>query len=100
LGAGVGQAMHFGIARRLFSNESGVGSAAIVAAAVQTRNLIPQALVSSLGTFWDAVVACAPTALVPVPSADGTDAARPLPQRGCAAASGRTPRARSRAATP
>ena len=70
LGAGVMQAMRFGIARGLFSNESGLGSAPIVAAAAQTKNPVRQALVSSTGTFWDTVVVCARTGLVVVNSGD------------------------------
>ena len=61
-------AARFGIARGLFSNESGLGSAPIVAAAAQTRNPVRQALVSSTGTFWDTVVVCALTGLVLVSS--------------------------------
>ena len=53
IGTTVLMACRFGIARGLFSNESGLGSAPIVAAAAQTRNPIRQALVSSTGTFWD-----------------------------------------------
>lgn len=68
VGAGVAAAMRFGIARGLFSNESGLGSAPIVAAAAQTRNPIRQALVSSTGTFWDTVVVCLMTGLVIVNS--------------------------------
>ena len=49
-------AARYGIARGLFSNESGLGSAPIVAAAAQTRNPVRQALVSSTGTFWDTVI--------------------------------------------
>lgn len=64
LGAGMKEAMRFGIARGLFSNESGLGSAPIVAAAAQTKNPVRQALVSSTGTFWDTVVVCAMTGLV------------------------------------
>ena len=64
LGAGVQEAMRYGIARGLFSNESGLGSAPIVAAAAQTKNPVRQALVSSTGTFWDTVVVCAMTGLV------------------------------------
>ena len=51
--------MRYGVARGLFSNESGLGSAPIVAAAAQTKNPVRQALVSSTGTFWDTVVVCA-----------------------------------------
>jgi len=70
MGAGVKEAMRFGIARGLFSNESGLGSAPIVAAAAQTRNPVRQALVSSTGTFWDTVVVCLMTGLVVVSSGD------------------------------
>ncbi|MDZ7333135.1 MAG: sodium:alanine symporter family protein [candidate division KSB1 bacterium] len=68
LGAGVREAIRYGIARGLFSNESGLGSAPIVAAAAQTKNPVRQALVSSTGTFWDTVVVCAMTGLVLVNS--------------------------------
>jgi AGCS family alanine or glycine:cation symporter len=68
LGAGVREAIRYGIARGLFSNESGLGSAPIVAAAAKTKNPIRQALVSSTGTFWDTVVVCAMTGLVLVNS--------------------------------
>lgn len=61
-------AARFGIARGLFSNESGLGSAPIVAAAAKTRNPVRQALVSSTGTFWDTVVICAMTGIVIVSS--------------------------------
>lgn len=61
-------AARYGIARGLFSNESGLGSAPIVAAAAQTRNPVRQALVSSTGTFWDTVIICAITGLVIVSS--------------------------------
>lgn len=67
-GATIMMAARFGIARGLFSNESGLGSAPIVAAAAQTRNPVRQALVSSSGTFWDTVVICALTGLVIVSS--------------------------------
>jgi len=63
-GAGIMAAMRYGIARGLFSNESGLGSAPIVAAAAQSRNPVKQALVSATGTFWDTVVVCAMTGLV------------------------------------
>lgn len=68
LGAGMKEAIRFGIARGLFSNESGMGSAPIVAAAAQTKNPVEQALVSSTGTFWDTVVICALTGIVVVSS--------------------------------
>lgn len=53
VGRGIMIAMQYGVARGLFSNESGMGSAPIAAAAAQTRNPVRQALVSSTGTFWD-----------------------------------------------
>jgi len=68
MGAGVKEAVRYGVARGLFSNESGLGSAPIVAAAAQTRDPVRQALVSSSGTFWDTVVICAITGLVLVNS--------------------------------
>jgi len=68
VGTTVMMAARYGIARGLFSNESGLGSAPIVAAAAQTRNPVRQALVSSSGTFWDTVVVCALTGLVIVTS--------------------------------
>lgn len=64
VGAGIMIAARYGIARGLFSNESGLGSAPIVAAAAQTKNPVRQALVSSTGTFWDTVVVCLMTGLV------------------------------------
>lgn len=68
VGTGIMMAARYGIARGLFSNESGMGSAPIVAAAAQTRNPVRQALVSATGTFWDTVVVCAMTGLVLVSS--------------------------------
>ena len=68
IGTTVMMAARFGIARGLFSNESGMGSAPIVAAAAQTRNPVRQALVSASGTFWDTVIICALTGIVIVSS--------------------------------
>lgn len=68
VGSSVMMAARYGIARGLFSNESGLGSAPIVAAAARTRNPVRQAMVSSTGTFWDTVVICAMTGLVIVSS--------------------------------
>ena len=68
VGGGIMLALQYGVARGLFSNESGMGSAPIAAAAAQTRNPVRQALVSSTGTFWDTVVVCAMTGLVLVTS--------------------------------
>jgi alanine or glycine:cation symporter, AGCS family len=69
-GATMKEAIRYGVARGLFSNESGLGSAPIVAAAAQTKNPVRQALVSSTGTFWDTVVICAMTGLVLVNSGE------------------------------
>lgn len=68
IGGSIIMTARYGIARGLFSNESGMGSAPIVAAAARTRNPVRQALVSSTGTFWDTVVICALTGLVLVSS--------------------------------
>ena len=68
VGRGIMMAMQYGIARGLLSNESGMGSPPIAAAAAQTRNPVRQALVSSTGTFWDTVVVCLMTGLVLVTS--------------------------------
>lgn len=82
VGASVMMAMRYGIARGLFSNESGLGSAPIVAAAAKTRNPVRQAMVSSTSPFWDTVVICAITGLVLVssimaePSIDSTAGAK------------------------
>lgn len=64
VGGGIMQAIHFGVARGLFSNEAGMGSAPIAAAAAKTRNSVRQALVSMTGVFWDTVIVCAITGLV------------------------------------
>ncbi len=64
VGGGIQLAMRYGVARGLFSNESGMGSAPIAAAAARTKNPVRQALVSSTGTFWDTVVICLMTGLV------------------------------------
>ena len=58
VGQGAITAARYGIARGLFSNESGLGSAPLVAAAAKTKNPVRQALNSSTGTFWDTVVVC------------------------------------------
>ena len=61
-------AMRYGIARGLFSNEAGLGSAPIAAAAAQTKNPVRQALVSMTGVFWDTIVVCLLTGLTLVTS--------------------------------
>lgn len=68
VGAGIKEAMRYGIARGLFSNEAGLGSAPILAAAARTSHPVRQALVSATGVFWDTVVVCALTGLVVVGS--------------------------------
>jgi AGCS family alanine or glycine:cation symporter len=64
LGASVAAAVRFGIARGVFSNESGLGSAGIAAAAASTREPVRQALVSMTQTFIDTLVVCSVTGLV------------------------------------
>lgn len=64
VGSGIMMALQFGCARGLFSNESGLGSAPIVASAAATRNPAQQALVAMTGTFWSTVVICALTGIV------------------------------------
>ncbi|MDD1612854.1 MAG: sodium:alanine symporter family protein [Methylococcaceae bacterium] len=63
-GASVAAAMRFGIARGVFSNESGLGSAPIAAAAARTQDPVKQALVSMTQTFIDTLIVCTMTALV------------------------------------
>lgn len=58
VGRGAITAAQYGIARGLFSNESGLGSAPLVAAAAKTKNPVRQALISATGTFWDTAVVC------------------------------------------
>jgi alanine or glycine:cation symporter, AGCS family len=72
-GATLKEIIQAGVARGLFSNESGLGSAPIVAAAAQTKNAVRQAMVSATGTFWDTVVVCAMTGLVVVSSGHWKD---------------------------
>lgn len=64
VGSTIMLSMRYGIARGLFSNESGLGSAPIAAAAAQTSNPVRQALVSMTGVFWDTIIVCALTGLV------------------------------------
>ena len=62
-GATLAQTIRFGVARGLFSNESGMGSAPIAAAAAKTNHPGKQALVSMTGTFLDTLIICSLTAL-------------------------------------
>lgn len=64
IGSTITMAMQFGFKRGIFSNESGMGSAPLVAASATTRNPARQALVSMTGTFWDTVVICLLTGLM------------------------------------
>ena len=68
VGSTVMMAIRFGIARGLFTNESGLGSAPIVDAAAVTRNPVRQGLIAMTGVFWDTVIVCALTGLVLVSS--------------------------------
>ena len=63
-GAAVAAAIRFGVARGVFSNEAGLGSAAIAHAAARTNNPVRQGIVAMLGTFIDTIVVCTMTALV------------------------------------
>lgn len=63
-GMTVQKALRYGISRGLFTNEAGLGSAAIAAAASSSTDFKKQALVSMSATFWDTVVMCAVTGIV------------------------------------
>jgi AGCS family alanine or glycine:cation symporter len=67
-GATIAQAMRFGVARGIFSNESGLGSAGIAAAAAQTQEPCRQALVSMTQTFIDTIVVCSFTGVAIIAS--------------------------------
>ncbi|MCT4607082.1 MAG: sodium:alanine symporter family protein [Marinisporobacter sp.] len=64
LGATVMMAIRNGVARGVFSNESGLGSAPIAAAAAKTKSCVRQGLISMTGTFFDTIVVCTMTGLV------------------------------------
>ncbi len=64
IGSTLKSAARYGIARGLFTNEAGLGSAAIAAAGAKTSHPSRQALISMSATFWDTVVMCAITGLV------------------------------------
>ena len=63
VGAGVMAAIQFGVARGVFSNEAGLGSAPIAHAAAQTKGPVSQGLVAMLGTFIDTIIVCSFTAI-------------------------------------
>ncbi|SIQ93594.1 alanine or glycine:cation symporter, AGCS family [Shewanella morhuae] len=71
-GAAVWAAIRFGVARGVFSNEAGLGSAPIAHAAAQTNNPVAQGLVAMLGTFIDTIVVCSITGLAIVVSGSWT----------------------------
>ena len=83
-GATMMMAIRMGIARGVFSNESGIGSAPIAAAAARTKSCVRQGLISMTGTFFDSIIICTITGLVlvisglwsgPLAGADLTSAA-------------------------
>lgn len=61
--AGVMNAMRYGVARGVFSNEAGMGSAAITASAATTDDPVRQGYINMTGTFWDTIVVCTITGL-------------------------------------
>ena len=63
-GGAMGMAVRYGVARGVFSNEAGMGSAPIAAAAARTDHPVRQALVSMTGTFLDTIIVCSITGLV------------------------------------
>lgn len=67
-GAAVWAAIRFGVARGIFSNEAGLGSAPIAHAAAQTNNPVKQGMVAMLGTFIDTIIVCSITGLVIITS--------------------------------
>ncbi|TCK08159.1 alanine/glycine:cation symporter family protein [Marinobacterium mangrovicola] len=74
-GAAVWAAIRFGVARGVFSNEAGLGSAPIAHAAAQTKDPVRQGLVAMLGTFIDTLIVCTITGLVIVSSGEWTSGA-------------------------
>ncbi|MFT4569808.1 MAG: AGCS family alanine or glycine:cation symporter [Hyphomicrobiaceae bacterium] len=77
-GAGVWAALRFGVARGVFSNEAGLGSAPIAHAAARTDSPVQQGMIAMLGTFIDTIILCSVTGLVIVISGawqDGTTGA-------------------------
>ena len=63
-GAAVMMAIRYGVARGIFSNEAGLGTAGIAQAAGQTKNPVESGLVGMMGTFIDTIIVCTMTALV------------------------------------
>lgn len=71
-GAAVWMAIRFGVARGVFSNEAGLGSAPIAHASAQTTSPVRQGLVAMLGTFIDTLIICSITGLVIITSGEWT----------------------------
>jgi len=71
-GAAVWAAIRFGVARGIFSNEAGLGSAPIAHASAQTKNPVNQGMVAMLGTFIDTIIICSITGLVIITSGTWT----------------------------
>ncbi|MDX1756248.1 MAG: sodium:alanine symporter family protein [Marinobacter sp.] len=71
-GAAIWAAIRFGVARGIFSNEAGLGSAPIAHAAAQTKNPVTQGMVAMLGTFIDTIIICSITGLVIITSGTWT----------------------------
>jgi len=69
-GAGIWAAMQFGVARGIFSNEAGLGSAPIAHAAAKTDSSVRQGLVAMMGTFIDTIIICSITGLAIVISGE------------------------------
>ncbi|WP_296059445.1 sodium:alanine symporter family protein [uncultured Amphritea sp.] len=74
-GAAIWMAIRFGVARGIFSNEAGLGSAPIAHAAAQTKDPVRQGMVAMLGTFIDTIVICSITGLVIITSGEWTSGA-------------------------
>ena len=72
-GAGIWAAIRFGVARGVFSNEAGLGTAPIAHAAAKTNNPVRQGVIGMLGTFIDTIILCTMTALVIVLSNGWTE---------------------------
>ncbi len=71
-GAAVWAAIRFGVARGVFSNEAGLGSAPIAHASAQTKDPVRQGLIAMLGTFIDTIIICTITGLVIITSGEWT----------------------------
>jgi AGCS family alanine or glycine:cation symporter len=72
-GAAVWAAIRFGVARGIFSNEAGLGSAPIAHAAAKTKDPVRQGMVAMLGTFIDTIIVCSMTGLVIITSGAWTE---------------------------